>query len=74
MPFDPMNPPQLSREDRLVAGCSCGGLQWHAEGCTLLQVDRETALAAIADAERVARAHTDWLNSTWRAYEKAVRR
>lgn len=74
MPFDPMNPPQLSREDRWVAGCSCGGLQWHAEGCTLWQVGRETALAAIADAEAVVRAHTDWLNQTWQAYEEGQRR
>jgi hypothetical protein len=74
MPSDPMNPPQLTREDRWVAGCSCGGLQWHAEGCTLFAMDRETALAAIADAEAVVRAHTDWLNTIWRAFEETMRR
>lgn len=80
LPFDPMNPPQLAREDRAVAGCSCGGLQWHVaetgygEGCTIWAMGPEQRQQAIEDAEAVVRAHTDWLNSTWRAYEEAVRR
>ena len=71
--FDPMNPPQLSREDRAVAGCSCGGLHWHAEGCTLWSVDREEALAAIEDAEAVVKRHGEMLNRMLRDWQEANR-
>jgi hypothetical protein len=64
-----MNPPQLSREDRAVAGCSCGGLQWHAEECTIWSLDRGKALAAIEDAEAVVRRHTEWLNAQLAAWQ-----
>lgn len=64
-----MNPPQLSREDRAVAGCSCGGLQWHALNCTLLDLDSETALRAIADAQAVVRRHGEMLNALLREWE-----
>lgn len=67
--FDPINPPQLSREDRAVAGCSCGGPQWHAEECTIWSLDRGQALAAIEDAEAVVRRHTEWLNAQLAAWQ-----
>ena len=71
--FDPMNPPQLSREDRAVAGCSCGGLYWHAEGCTIWSLDRAQALAAIEEAEAVVKRHTEMLNGMLRAWQEAQR-
>ena len=71
--FDPMNPPQLSREDRAVAGCSCGGLQWHEERCTIWALAPEERQRAVEAAEQVARAHTDWLNAQLRAWEEAHR-
>lgn len=69
--FDPFNPPQLSREDRAVAGCSCGGLQWHAEGCTLFSLEPERALAAIADAEAVVKRHGEMLNGMLHDWQEA---
>jgi hypothetical protein len=67
--FDPLNPPQLSREDRQVVGCDCGGLQWHSWQCSIWSMDREQALQAIADAEGRARAHADMLNAKLRVWE-----
>jgi hypothetical protein len=67
--FDPLNPPQLSREDRAVAGCSCGGLNWHAQNCSIWLLSREQAQAAIGDAEAVVRRHGDMLNARLRAWE-----
>lgn len=71
MGFDPFNPPQLSREDRAVAGCSCGGLQWHAEGCTIWSLDRAQVLAAIEDAEAVVKRHGEMLNGMLREWQEA---
>jgi hypothetical protein len=68
-----MNPPQLSREDRWVAGCSCGGLHWHAMGCTLLALPAEERVAAIEAAEQVTRAYCDALNARLRAWEETHR-
>lgn len=67
--FDWLNPPQLSREDRWVTGCSCGGLQWHTQECSIWSMDREMALAAIDDAEAVVRRHGEMLNARLRAWE-----
>ncbi len=67
--FDPLNPPQLSREDLRVDGCSCGGIQLHTKECSIWSMDREAALAAIDDAEARAKAHTDMLNAKVRAWE-----
>lgn len=77
--FDPMNPPQLSREDRAVAGCSCGGLYWHrapgygVEACTLWSLPRAQALAAIEDAEAVVKRHGEMLNGMLRDWQEANR-
>ena len=67
--FDWLNPPQLSREDRRVAGCSCGGLQWHTMDCDIWLLGCDQALQAITDAEARVRAHTDMLNARLRAWE-----
>ena len=67
--FDWHNPPQLSREDRRVAGCSCGGLQWHTQECSIWSMDRAEALAAIDAAEAVVRRHGEMLNDRLRAWE-----
>ena len=72
--FDPMNPPQLSREDRAVAGCSCGGgPQWHEQRCTIWALAPEERQRAVEAAEQVARAHCDMLNARLRAWEEAHR-
>lgn len=77
--FDPFNPPQLSREDRAVAGCSCGGLYWHraqgygVEACTFWSLDPEQQQAAVADAEAVVKRHGEMLNGMLRAWEAGLR-
>lgn len=76
--FDPLNPPQLSREDRAVAGCSCGGLHLHAaetiygKGCTIWSLPREQALAAIEDAEQVVKRHGEMLNARLLAWQETI--
>ena len=55
-------PPEVAR----VQGCTCGGLDWHAEGCGLFSVDKEQAAEAVAAAHRRLREHTDGLNDRLR--------
>jgi hypothetical protein len=45
-----------------VAGCSCGGLDWHDPKCTIWSVPAAEAAAAIGDAHQRLREHTDDLN------------
>lgn len=45
-----------------VAGCSCGGLDWHAQTCAIWAAPLAEALAAIDDARSRLREHTDALN------------
>lgn len=50
-----------------VAGCSCGGLDLHEQGCTIWAVAPAEAMAALDDARRRLREHTDDLNRQLRA-------
>ena len=70
--FDWLNPPQLSRKERAVVGCDCGGLRLHVLGCSIFAMDRAAAQQAIEDAEAKVRAHTDMLNVRLRAMPSAV--
>lgn len=69
LPFDLHNPPQPAPEDRQVAGCSCGGLRWHVQECSIWGVDRTVAQEAIAAAEARMAAHADSLNAMLRAWQ-----
>jgi hypothetical protein len=70
--FDWLNPPQLSREDRAVAGCNCGGLRLHVLDCSIFTMATADAEQAIAEAEAKVRAHTDMLNARLRAMPPAA--
>jgi hypothetical protein len=63
-------PPEVSR----VAGCDCGGLQWHRasswdnpHGCSIWDMPPEEAQAAIDDALAREQAFTAALNAKLRA-------
>lgn len=73
LPFDLLNPPQLPPEARRVAGCSCGGLQWHIQDCSIWAVDHDVAQEAIAAAQARMTAHTDALNAALHAWQEARR-
>ncbi len=45
-----------------VAGCSCGGLEWHAQDCTIWTVPPDEAMNALGNARRRLREHTEDLN------------
>lgn len=45
-----------------VTGCSCGGLDWHKPDCTIWSAPAAEAMAALGDAHRRLREHTDELN------------
>ena len=45
-----------------VDGCDCGGTTVHVTTCTLWDLPPEQAQAAVEDAERRLREHTDELN------------
>lgn len=45
-----------------VAGCSCGGLDWHREDCAIWSVAPDEALAAVEDARRRLREFGEDLN------------
>ena len=57
---------ETPREVSQVDGCSCGGLEWHAEGCTIWQLPPEQARAAIDAAHEREQAFTDALNARLR--------
>lgn len=61
-------PPEVSR----VEGCSCKGLDWHLQDCTIFAVPRDQAQAAIAAAHQRLREHTDALNRQLHAEIAAV--
>jgi hypothetical protein len=50
-------PPELSHVD----GCSCSGLDWHLQDCTIFSVPADQAMAAIAAAHQRMRDHADRL-------------
>ena len=45
-----------------VAGCSCGGMEWHEKKCTLWAVPYDEGLSAIKDAQRRLAEHTEGLS------------
>ena len=49
-----------------VAGCDCGGLQFHTDWCTLWDVPADVAIAAIDAAEGRLRQYTADLNTALR--------
>ncbi|MGW9399368.1 hypothetical protein [Streptomyces sp. NPDC055642] len=51
-------PPEVAH----VEGCSCNGLDWHLENCTIFTVPKEEAKEAIAAAHQRLQEHTDALN------------
>lgn len=62
-------PPEISRVD----GCSCGGIDWHLNDCTIFRVPKEQALAAIAAAHQRMQDHADGLTRQLRAELAALR-
>jgi len=58
----PLRTIEIPREVTQVEGCSCGGLEWHAEGCPIWQLPQEQALAAVAGARAREKAFGDELN------------
>ena len=60
-PF-PLRSIDVPREVTQVEGCSCDGLEWHAEGCTIWQVPYEQARAAVDAAHDREAAFTAELN------------
>lgn len=59
----------VPREVTSVAGCDCGGLQWHraadwrGPGCSIWNEAHEARMAAVDDAERHLRIFTAGLNA-----------
>lgn len=49
-PF-PLRSIPIPSEVTAVAGCDCGGLQWHRQDCTIWQAAPEQALGSIMDAQ-----------------------
>jgi len=50
-----------------VAGCSCGGLDWHKQDCTIWSTPADDAIAAVEAARRRVREYGDELNRQLRA-------
>ncbi|MEU3282895.1 hypothetical protein [Streptomyces antibioticus] len=50
-------PPEVARVD----GCSCNGVDWHLEDCTIFAVPKEQAAAAVAAAHQRMQDHADAL-------------
>jgi hypothetical protein len=69
----PLRTIPVPREVSAVAGCDCGGVEWHRApdglnpGCSIWRVDHSVAVAAINDAHARERAFTDSLNARLRA-------
>lgn len=55
-------PPEVTA----VAGCDCGGLDWHRTDCTIRTLPFEIAQAAIDAANKQCQAFTDGLNERLR--------
>lgn len=55
-------PPEVTA----VAGCNCGGLDWHRTDCTIRSLPSEVAMAAIDAARTRSQAFTDHLNERLR--------
>jgi len=55
-------PSEVTRVD----GCDCGGLEWHAEGCTIWRVPYERAREAVDAALRRETLFTAGLNARLR--------
>lgn len=58
----PLRTIEVPREVTQVEGCSCGGLEWHAEGCSIWQLPQDQVLAAADDARTREQAFGDELN------------
>jgi hypothetical protein len=58
----PLRTIEVPREVIQVKGCSCGGLEWHVEGCSIWRLPRDQALAAIDSARAREQAFGDELN------------
>jgi hypothetical protein len=56
-------PPEVSQ----VEGCSCRGLDWHLQDCTIFSVPSEPAREAVAAAHQRLREHSDALTRQLRA-------
>lgn len=55
-------PPEVTA----VAGCNCGGMEWHREDCSIWQVPYEDARVALDDARAREQAFGDALNARLR--------
>jgi hypothetical protein len=62
-------PPEVTRVD----GCSCGGLDWHLQDCTIFSVPVGRAKEAIAATHQRLRDHTEELNRQLHAELAALR-
>lgn len=56
----------VPREVAAVTGCDCGGLEWHAGGCSIWRVPAAEARAAVDGALDRLQAFTDGLNARLR--------
>lgn len=63
-------PPEVSRVD----GCSCKGLDWHLNDCTIFSIPREQAEESIAAAHQRLWEYTEALNRQLHAELAALRR
>jgi hypothetical protein len=56
----------VPREVTAVAGCDCGGLQWHGTGCSIWKLSEPAARAALDAAEDRLSAYMAKLNASLR--------
>ena len=56
-------PPEIAR----VHGCSCGGIDWHLQDCTIFRMPTGQAQDAIAAAHKRIQDHCDELTRQLRA-------
>lgn len=62
-------PPEVSR----VAGCSCGGIDWHRQDCTIFDLPEGQAREAVAAAHQRLREHAEALTRQLRAEIAALK-
>lgn len=62
----PLRNIEVPAEVTAVIGCSCGGLNWHRDDCTLWGLPYEAKLAAVVAAEARLQEWTAALNARLR--------